>query len=180
MRGKVDRLALAHAVMLYERVTPLAGPVTKSFLVHMGAPKLDDRAVLKNPPTVVANRAAGGRGRILKQFFLRKTERTGGLEQDENMAGRLRRDQLFGNLVGKSRQSIVVFNEKRQVNVIGNRVQGDDFDRKKPPIFEETTQASERQRPRTQLGHESAVVDLIVPVSENLFVKIIDECLGVN
>ena len=96
------------------------------------------------------------------------------------MAGRFRRDELFSDLVGKGRQQIVIVDKKRQMNVIGNRVQSDDFDRKKPPIFEETPQASERQRPCTQLGHESAAVDLIVPVSENLAIKIIDECLGVN
>ena len=50
MRGKVDRLSLAQAVMRYQGLAPLLGPVPERFFVYMGAPQLNNRAILKYAP----------------------------------------------------------------------------------------------------------------------------------
>ena len=64
------------------------------------------------------------------------------------------------------------------MDVVGNGIERHDFDGKKSPIFKETAQARQRQRALAQLGHERAVIDLLIPVSVNILIEIIDECFG--
>ena len=94
------------------------------------------------------------------------------------MARRFRCDQLFGDFIGKRRQQIVILDEKRQMDVIRNGVQCDNFDGKESPVFKEAAQARQGQRAGAQLGHERTVIDFFIPVRVNVFVKVIDECFG--
>ena len=50
VRGKINRLPLAQAVMRYQGLAPLLGPVSERFFIYVGAPQLDNRAILKYAP----------------------------------------------------------------------------------------------------------------------------------
>ena len=72
MGGEINRLAFAHAIVRDRAFAPLLGPMTESFLVNMGAPELDERAILKNSPAIIADRPAGAEAGCSKSSSLVK------------------------------------------------------------------------------------------------------------
>ena len=64
MLGEVDRLWFADAVMSDQRRAPLFRPMSQGLLIRVGAPELDDRAILEYPSAVITDGAARSRGDI--------------------------------------------------------------------------------------------------------------------
>src|SRR3990170_6964861 len=94
------------------------------------------------------------------------------------MAWRFWRDELLGDLIREGRQQVKVTDEKRQVHVIGNRVERDHFDGEMPPIFKKAARAPYGESSIPQPAHELALVDLAFPVGVEVRVEIIDVGLG--
>ena len=90
------------------------------------------------------------------------------------------RDQFLGDFIAERREQIEIVDEKRQMDVIGNRIEGDDFDGEKPPVFEKPAQAGKRQRAFAQPSHELAVIDGLVPVGVDVLVEVVDDCFGLR
>src|SRR5262245_45374372 len=94
------------------------------------------------------------------------------------MTRRLGRNQFFGNFIAERREQIEVFDEKRQVNIVRNRVEGDNLDGEKTPVLVKAAQAGEWQRARAQTGHELALINGFFPMRVDVLVKVVDDRLG--
>ena len=101
-------------------------------------------------------------------------------EQDQNMPRWFGRDQFLGHFVAERPEQIEVVDEKRQMDVVGNRIERDDFDREKPPIFEKPAQAGKRQSTFAQPSHELAAMDGLVPVGMDVVIEVVDDCFGLR
>src|SRR6185437_7136416 len=89
-------------------------------------------------------------------------------------------NQFLGDLIGKRRQQVIVFDEKRQMYVVRNSVQGNHFNRKQSPVFKEAAQGWQWQCTGAQLSHEGAMIDLFIPMGKDILIEIVDEGFGVG
>src|SRR5690242_18524969 len=101
----------------------------------MESPQLNDRTVDKNLVTKIIDRAGRGQIRILQHFFFVETHLFSGLKQHQNVTWRSGRDQFISDLSAERTEQIEIANKKRQVGVIGHRIERVYFQRKMAPVF---------------------------------------------
>jgi len=94
------------------------------------------------------------------------------------MARRCRRDKLLGNFFCEGGEKIVVADEKRQMDIVGDGIKSYHFNRKHAPVFKKAPQARQGQAPFPQPRHKRTLADSSLPVAVKLIIQMVDVCFS--
>ncbi len=150
-------------VLIEQRRAPALGPVAEHLFVERARPPLDHAAFVNQTAGKLGQSAAFGEHLAIDHLVNRQAEGFALLDQNLDMSGNARVDQLIADLTDIGCEQVAVARENALVALVDNQVKIVDFHRITVPVAPKEPDGIERQPSRFEIAHERAAENLLVP-----------------